>query len=371
MTESDETWMRLALKEAAKGRGRTSPNPVVGAVVVKAGRLVAKGWHRAAGRPHAEVEALEAAGSAAQGATLYVTLEPCHHQGRTPPCTKAVLEAGIRRVVIGMADPNPHVSGGGARFLRNKGLAVTSGVLEDDCRKLNRFWLKWVATGRPFTVLKLAASLDGKTATATGESQWISSEASRQRVHRLRARVDAVMVGRKTMQADDPRLDVRGPGRQAASPRPVVVDTGLKTPPTARIFSRHAPGRPIVAGSRSAPAARRRRLERAGAEVLSLPTGEGGRVDLPALWDELGRREVMSLLIEGGAELGAAACFAGLVDEVIVFFGPMLIGGRGAPGMLGGEGIARLAEHLPLDIISVRRVGGDLMVVARTRRVEG
>jgi diaminohydroxyphosphoribosylaminopyrimidine deaminase/5-amino-6-(5-phosphoribosylamino)uracil reductase len=371
MTEADETWMRLALREAVKGRGLTSPNPLVGAVVVKGGRLTAKGWHRAAGEPHAEVVALAAAGRAARGATLYVTLEPCHHQGRTPPCTQAVLAAGVRRVVIGMADPNPRVTGGGAAYLKNQGLTVTGGVLEEECREINRFWLKWVATGRPYTVLKLAASLDGKTATASGESQWISSEASRRRVHRLRAEVDAVAVGRGTMQADDPRLDVRTAGRRGRSPRPVVVDTALRTPPTARIFEAHPPGRPIIAGGESAPAARRRRLERAGAEVLALPVGGDGRVDLPALWDALGAREVTAVLIEGGAELGAAAWFAGLVDEVIVFLAPMLIGGRKAPGMLGGRGIARLAEHLPVNIVGVRRVGGDLMVVARTGRVEG
>ncbi len=371
MTDADETWMRLALKEAAKGRGLTSPNPLVGAVVVKGGRPVARGWHRAAGEPHAEAAALTAAGRAARGATLYVTLEPCHHQGRTPPCTTAVLAAGIRRVVIGTADPNPRVRGGGARFLENKGLAVTRGVLEDECREINRFWLKWVTTGRPFAMLKLAASLDGKTATASGESQWISSEASRRKVHRLRAEVDAILVGRGTMQADDPRLDVRTVRRAGRSPRPVVVDTALTTPPGARIFERHPRGRPIIAGGENAPAARRRRLERAGAEVLALPVGADGRVDLPALWDALGAREVTGVLIEGGAELGAAACFAGLVDEVVVFFAPMLIGGREAPGMLAGQGIGRLAEHLPLKIVGVRRVGGDLMVVARTGRIEG
>jgi diaminohydroxyphosphoribosylaminopyrimidine deaminase/5-amino-6-(5-phosphoribosylamino)uracil reductase len=371
MASVDETWMRLALKEAAKGRGRTSPNPLVGAVVVKNGRLVAKGWHRAAGRPHAEVIALAAAGSGAKGATLYVTLEPCHHQGRTPPCTRAVLEAGISRVVMGMADPNPRVKGGGARFLKGKGLTVIGGVLEDDCREINRFWLKWVTTGRPYAVLKLAASLDGKTATARGQSKWITSEASRRKVHRLRAEVDAVMVGRGTMLADDPGLDVRPAKRFGPRPRPVVADSFLKTPSAARIFSRHRPGWPIIAGRESAPAARRRALERAGAEVLSLPAGPDGRVDLPSLWDELGRREITSVLIEGGSELAAAVCSAGLVDEMVLFMAPMLIGGQKAPGMLGGPGIARLAEHLPLSVKSVRRVGGDLMIVARPVAGEG
>jgi len=370
MPDADEAWMRLALREARKGRGRTSPNPLVGAVVVKGGRLVAKGWHRAAGEPHAEAAALAAAGSRARGATLYVTLEPCHHVGRTPPCTRAVLAAGIRRVVIGLADPNPRVRGGGARYLRNKGLTVVSGVLEDDCRELNRFWLRWITTGRPYAVLKLAASLDGKTATRTGDSQWISSEKSRRRVHRLRAEVDAVMVGRRTMAADDPGLDARPAPAKVRQPRPVVVDSGLRTPPTARIFGRADNGRPIIAGLKDASDRRRRALERAGAEVLALPAGPDGRVDLGALWEKLGRREIASVLIEGGAELAGSAARAGLVDEVVLFLAPKLIGGARAPGLLGGEGIDRLADHVPLRIIDSRRLGDDLMVVARTVKDE-
>lgn len=369
MTDADEAWMRLALREARKGRGRTSPNPMVGAVVVKGGRLVAKGWHRAAGGPHAEAAALAAAGSRAKGATLYVTLEPCHHVGRTPPCTRAVLAAGIRRVVVGLADPNPRVRGGGARYLKNKGLTVIRGVLEADCREINRFWLKWITTGRPYAVLKLAASLDGKTATRTGDSQWISSENSRRRVHRLRAEVDAVMVGRGTMAADDPGLDARPASAKVKQPRPVVVDSQLRTPPLARIFGQGA-GRPIIAGVKEAPEGRRRALERAGAEVLALPAGPDGRVDLSALWDDLGRREITSVLIEGGAELTGAAARAGLVDEVVLFLAPILIGGARAPGLLGGDGIDRLADHVPLRIIESRRMGDDLMIVARTVKDE-
>jgi len=356
---ADSHYLRAALKLAARGKGRTSPNPPVGAVVVQGGAIVGRGWHRGCGLPHAEVEALREAGEAARGATLYVTLEPCNHVGKTPPCTEAILAAGLNRVVFGQRDPNPRVEGAGAARLAAAGVEVAQ-VLQAECERFNEAWTKWVATGRPFGVLKGAASLDGRIAAAGGDSKWISSEASRRFAHRLRAECDAILVGVGTALADDPQLTCRT--ERGRDPLRVVVDSNLRLPATAKMLS--CPGRTLLACLEGAPAERRARLTAAGAEVLPLPADSAGRVSLPALLDVLGRRGVVSLLIEGGSEMNAAMLAAGLVDKLFIFLAPRLIGGRAAPGLVGGPGVARVADGLSLRFERVRRVGPDLLIEA-------
>lgn len=356
--------MRRALALARRAAGRTSPNPLVGAVVVRDGRVVGEGYHRKAGTPHAEVHALRAAGALAQGATLYVTLEPCDHHGRTPPCTEAILAAGIRRVVTATIDPNPLVAGRGLERLRRAGVEVVTGVLEDEARELNEAFFKYITAGRPLVTYKYAMTLDGKAAARTGASRWISGPAARRLVHRLRAQADAVLVGVGTILADDPELTVRD--ARGRDPVRVVVDSLLRTPPTARVVAAAArSGAPTwIATTPAAPAERRAALQAAGAEVLVLPARDG-RVDLAALMAELGRREVTSVLLEGGPTLAAAALDAGLIDRVAAFVCPLLLGGAEAPGPVGGRGYATPDEAPRLEGVRLRRVGGDFLVTGR------
>lgn len=356
--------MALALKLAGKAVGRTDPNPMVGAVVVKDGRVVGQGYHRAAGEPHAEVEAIRDAGETARGAELFVTLEPCNHHGRTPPCTKAILEAGIVKVWYGMADPNPDVSGGGARFLREAGLQVVGNVLEDRCERLNEVFLKNVLHKRPFVFLKLAMSLDGRIATRTGHSQWITSEASRRRVHRLRDRVSGVMVGIGTLLADDPSLTTRLPRSIGNDSVRIVADSNLRTPPDARIFNPKSPAGVIIACRKNAPPARRTQLEAQGATVV--PTSGEEKVDLKDLLRQLYSLGITSVLIEGGAQLAWSSLEEKIVDRCLFFYAPLIIGGREAPAGVGGEGIDRLGQAPRLVDVETSRIGPDILVTGRT-----
>lgn len=358
----DRRFMRRALTLARKGQGRSSPNPAVGAVVVRSGRIVGRGFHARAGTPHAEVHALAQAGDAARGADIFVTLEPCHHQGRTPPCTRAILEAGIRRVVYGAADPNPRVAGGGGAFLARQGLEVVPGVLREACELEHRFFFTHVALGRPHVLLKTAATADGKTACHTGHSRWVTGEKSRRFVHRLRNELDAVCVGSGTLLADDPQLTCRLPGGR--DPLRVVVDSRLRTPPEAKVLASGGGGGCLIACGPRPPARRRRALEAAGAQVLPLGR-KGGGVDLAALLAELGRRGTTSLLLEGGASLAWGFLSQGLVDEVMYFLAPKIIGGAEAPSMVGGRGMARMDRAVRLERPRVRRFGDDLMLWAR------
>ncbi len=353
--------MARALRLARRGLGGTSPNPLVGAVVVKAGRIVGEGYHRRAGEAHAERLALERAGKLARGATLYVTLEPCHHTGRTPPCTEAVLAAGVRRVVYALADPNPHVPGGGGEFLRSRGLEVRSGLLEEQSRELNEVFVKWVTTGLPFVYLKAAMSLDGRIATRTGDSRWISNETSRAWVHRLRSRVDGILAGIGTVRTDDPLLTPRLPGRRKITPLRIIMDPHLQTPAGARLFSDPTPV--LIAGGAGAPERKREALQRRGAEVLALPT-ERGRLVLKPLLEHLGRRPVTSLLVEGGAEIFASFLNERLVDRLFLFYAPLLIGGTKAKGMIGGLGPANMAEALRVKAVKCRSLAGDFLLEA-------
>ncbi|MGH7262502.1 MAG: bifunctional diaminohydroxyphosphoribosylaminopyrimidine deaminase/5-amino-6-(5-phosphoribosylamino)uracil reductase RibD [Candidatus Rokuibacteriota bacterium] len=352
--------MHQALALAERARGLTSPNPLVGALVVQDGVVVGEGFHQTAGAPHAESLALAAAGEAVRGATLYVTLEPCVHQGRTPPCVPAIVEAGIRRVVAAVTDPNRRVSGAGLAALRQAGLEVSVGCLLEEARRLNRPFFTWITAGRPLVTLKVAMSLDGKIAGWDRSSRWITGDVARRETHRLRSQADAIAVGISTVLADDPELTVRLEPAWPREPYRVVVDSHGRTPTTSRVLAAGRPARTLIAVTESAPEDRLRALEASGAQVLRLPSRDG-RVDLNALMADLARREVTALLLEGGGELNAGFLEAGLVDRVAVFVAPMLLGGRDAPTPL--EGLGRgLKEAFRLTRMTVRPVGEDLLI---------
>jgi diaminohydroxyphosphoribosylaminopyrimidine deaminase/5-amino-6-(5-phosphoribosylamino)uracil reductase len=353
--------MALALKLAAKGSGFTSPNPMVGAVVVKDGHIVGQGYHHRYGEAHAEVEALWQAGPQAHGATLYVTLEPCNHHGKTPPCTEAVLAAGIYRVVIANSDPNPRVTGGGAAFLRDKGLIVDSGLLADAGLKLNEAFFKAATTGLPFVFAKAAASLDGKIATRTSDSHWITGEKARTWVHRLRHQTDAILVGVGTVVADDPQLTTRFINGNGRDPVRIVLDSTLRLPLDCKVLTLKSTAPTWIVCTNAAPADKMAAVQSLGAEIIVTPSRDN-RVDLPALLTILGERRINSLLVEGGAEVHGAFFAAGLVDKFHFFLAPKFIGGRQAPGILGGEGIAYLRDAPQATEVSIHRLGPDILI---------
>jgi diaminohydroxyphosphoribosylaminopyrimidine deaminase/5-amino-6-(5-phosphoribosylamino)uracil reductase len=360
ISEIDAACMRRALELAERGRGLTSPNPMVGAVIVRDGSIVAEGFHRRAGEAHAEVEALEAAGDRARGAALYVTLEPCAHVGRTPPCAPRVAASGVRRVVAALVDPDPRVAGRGLDLLRAAGVEVAVGVLERDAERQNRAFLTSVRRGRPHVLLKVAMTLDGKIADRHRASQWITGVEARQEAHRLRSEVDAILVGVGTVLADDPALTVRLGRPWPREPYRVVLDSSARTPPSARVVRGPTPQRALIAVGEGAPHERTGRLEHAGAVVVRVAE-RGGRLDLDEVMAELHRREVRAMLVEGGAEVHGAFLASGLVDRVAVFVAPLLLGGREATPAIGGPGV-RLADALRLADVSVRTVGPDLLV---------
>lgn len=347
--------MRLGLQWAARAQGRTRPNPMVGAVVVSKGKRVGIGFHRRAGRPHAEIEALRQAGKKARGATLYVTLEPCRHFGRTPPCLKEILSSGVRRVVIAMEDPSPKMRGRSLAQLRAAGVSVTAGILQEEARRLNEVYLTWRQAGRPFVTVKVAHSLDGKIATSKGESRWISSPKARRYAHALRAQVDAIAVGARTVLRDNPRLTCRGytPVRPLLK---VVLDSQALTHPASRLFQEKA--NVLIATTGKAPLRRRRLLEKRGAQVIVFPE-KNGKVSFSSLLKYLARQEITHLLIEGGGELVASALEARAVDRWISIVAPVLIGGRDAPTAFDGKGIASLQRKISLQVQRQRRLGGD------------
>jgi diaminohydroxyphosphoribosylaminopyrimidine deaminase/5-amino-6-(5-phosphoribosylamino)uracil reductase len=337
---------------------------MVGAVVVKGGQVVGQGYHRRYGAPHAEVEALADAGDAARGADLYVTLEPCNHHGQTPPCTQAILAAGVRRVIIATPDPNPRVTGGGAEFLAAQGVDLTVGLLEAEARQLNEAWFHYVATGRPWVMVKAACSLDGKIATAGGESQWLTGEAARALGHRLRHRVDAILVGINTVLADDPQLTARLPRGPSRDPIRLVLDSRLRLPLTARLLHLDSQAPTWVACTSQAPKEKIRAIKELGVEVLVFPpeSQEAGRVPLNPLLALLGKQQVQSLLVEGGAETLGAFFDQRQVNQFYFFYAPKILGGRQAPGAVGGQGVIHLGETHIAKNLSIRRVGGDLLV---------
>jgi len=361
----DEKYMRMALRLAEKARGRTSPNPMVGAVVVKNGRVIASGYHKKAGEPHAEAIALKKAGTKAKGATLYVTLEPCTHTNkRTPPCTPLVMQSGVKRVVVAMIDPNPRVSGGGIKTLRRSGIDVMTGVLEDEAKKLNEAFVKHVTTGMPFVTLKIAQTLDGRIATASGESKWITGAKAREEGHRLRAINDAILVGINTVLKDDPSLTARIPGGR--DPIRIIVDSKLRTPSKAKVITQKSSAKTYIATLESMPKDKLVELLDAGVEIL-LARGSKGGVDLKNLMRMLGSFGIMSVLIEGGATVNASALKAGLVDKVAMFIAPMLMTGTNSLCAIGGVSPKTLGRAIKLHQVTTRFVGQDLMLEGYVR----
>lgn len=357
--------MKEALRLAAKGKGHTSPNPMVGAVVVQGDTVIGRGWHEFVGGPHAEVNALRDAGPRAKGAVLYVTLEPCNHQGRTPPCTKAVLEAGISRVVIGMADPNPNVKGGGADFLRSRGIEIELGILENECRLLNQAFIKHSATGLPFVTLKAAATLDGRIATQTGDSRWISNERSRRFVHNLRCISDAILVGIGTALSDDPQLTARI--RRAPvcrQPIRIVLDTALRLRPESKL-AKTAKDVPVwVFCGSEASSAGESELKKTGVEVIRLPLKDG-RVEILPVLKELGRRNVTSLLVEGGSNVLGSFLEERLADEFYFFYAPKILADPKGIPMIRGATRQMMSEALEVHDVKVRRFGQDVLLSGR------
>ena len=356
--------MRRALRLAERGRGRTSPNPMVGAVVVREGRVVGEGWHGGAGLPHAEINALDAAGDAARDATLFVTLEPCVHEGRTPPCTPRVISSGVQRVVIGTIDPNPVVNGRGADALSAGGLAVEVGLLETEARRLIEPFEKRIRTGIPFVTAKSAATLDGRVAAADGSSRWVTGPGARRDVHRLRAASDAVLVGIGTVLADDPQLTCRLRGYSGKQPLRVILDSAARTPLSAKVLDRAAPT--LIATTDKAPEDGVEMLRSRGADIVRLPSREG-RVDLAATLEELGRRGVVEVLLEGGPTVLGDAIERSLVDRFVFYLAPKLLGPTGIPAVAAVLA-SNIADARELTVKSVRRVGADIKVEARVRQ---
>ncbi len=357
-----EHYMRIALAQARRGMGRVSPNPMVGAVVVRGGRIAGRGYHRRAGTPHAEIHALAEAGGAARRAHLYVNLEPCSHYGRTPPCVDAIIASRIKKVVIGMIDPNPLVSGRGVARLKRAGIEVVSGVLEEECRRLNEEYIKHTTRGLPFVILKVASSLDGKIATASGDSRGLTSPRSIGAVHRLRDRVDAILVGIGTVEADDPLLTTRLPGRPGKDPIRVIVDSRLRISPRARVFNPDSPAGVIMVTTSRAPCAKRERLERIGGVSFITADGKDGRVDLKKMMRRLGKRGINSLLIEGGTGISTSALASGIVDKIIFFYAPKIIGGKFSYPVTAGEGAASVEKALAVRLLALKRCGEDILV---------
>lgn len=361
----DERFMARAIALAVRGAGRTSPNPVVGAVIVRAGRIVAEGFHEKAGEPHAEAAALahlKEAGRSAKGADIYVTLEPCSHHGRTPPCADALIAAGVKRVFAGMRDPNPLVAGCGIKKLRAAGIDVASGILEDACRALNPAFIKHITTKTPYVTLKLAASLDGRIAVANGQSKWITGLAARRYGHRLRALFDAIMTSSETVAKDDPAFTVRH--CRGKNPLRVLLDTRFKTPLDAQIFERHSKDRflypALVFTTPSASAAKIKKAQAIGVEVVCVRKAATG-VDIKMVMTELGRRGVTSLLVECGGTLAAALLKAGAIDRVSLHLAPIIIGSDGVAAV-GDLGLKTVAGALRLKGVRVRRAGEDTII---------
>ena len=363
LKDRHERFMKAALSLARKGLGKTSPNPAVGAVIVRKGQVVAAGYHRKAGGAHAEVEALsQLGGKARQGDTLYVTLEPCNHYGRTPPCTQAILEKGVRKVVVGMRDPNPRVTGGGCDTLSGQGVEVIAGVLEEECRHLNEWFVTYVTKGRPFVIAKSALTLDGWTATSTGHSRWVTNERSREWVHRLRNQVDGILVGVGTVMADDPLLNTRLKRGKGKDPVRIIVDTDLSIPMNARVLGHPDGSETVIAVGEDVRTERLRGIERRGISFLLCPKKEG-RIDLRALLDRLGKRSITSVLLEGGATLMGAMIREKLVDKFCIFMAPKILGGSDGRPMALGKGPGKMDESIPLKDIRIRRFGEDLLIM--------
>lgn len=365
MVEIDRNYMHQALREAKKGIGKTSPNPCVGAVIVKNNKVVGQGYHKRAGTPHAEIHALREAGKRAKEATLYVTLEPCNHTGRTPPCTEAVLRAGISRVVIGVLDPNPGVAGGGAETLAANGVAISSGILENECREIILPFIKHITTGLPWVIMKAGMSLDGRIAAAFGLTTRITGQESSRRVHTLRNQVDAILVGIGTVLVDDPSLTTRLHGRVSGrDPLRLVLDADLRLPETATIMQLESSAQTWIFCAHGADKKKRSKLVGAGAKVKTVPVSSQGRLDLKAVLTELGRNQITTVLVEGGSKVHGSFLQANLVDQILLFVAPVFLGDQGVP-LASFPGKKKSKVMSQLKIMGTRRYGEDVLIDGR------
>jgi diaminohydroxyphosphoribosylaminopyrimidine deaminase/5-amino-6-(5-phosphoribosylamino)uracil reductase len=358
---NDQKYMEMALDLAIRGEGYTSPNPMVGAVVVKGDRVVGSGFHEAVGGPHAEVNAINAAGKQAAGATLYVTLEPCNHTGRTPPCTSKILDAGISRVVVAMPDPNSNVIGGGLELLKKHGLEVLCGVCEDRARKLNEAFITYVTTGRPFVIAKCAATLDGRIATHSGDSKWVTGAGARRYVHRLRHAVDAIMVGINTVRRDDPSLTTRLEDRQGKDPVRVILDSQLSIAPHAKVLQQDSAADTLLIAANTVEQSKKAVFEKDGVRVIEAALRHN-LIDMAALMVQLGAMEISSLLIEGGSQVLGSAFRAGIVDKVQFFYAPKILGGDDGIPICSGPGAELMGHSIQLKDIAVQRFGDDVLI---------
>jgi diaminohydroxyphosphoribosylaminopyrimidine deaminase/5-amino-6-(5-phosphoribosylamino)uracil reductase len=356
---TDKLFIKRTLTLAARARGMTSPNPMVGALLVKNGKILSEGYHKKAGTPHAEAIAIDAAGERAAGATLYVSLEPCCHKDkRTPPCTQKIVAAGIERVVVSMKDPNPKVSGKGIEELRSAGIEVVSGIFEEQARRLNEYYIKHVATGVPFVVMKIAMTLDGKIATPGGESKWITGEIARKAVHRLRAGVDAIMTAIGTVKADNPQLTCRV--KRGKNPVRVIIDPELEIPPDANVLC--VPPETMIVTRREESDARSQRESTLADKGIRIVHFDGEKVNLSRLMKELGGAGISSLLIEGGSSLNSYCIESGIVDKVMFFIAPKIIGGKDSYSAIGGKAFRNLQEAHRVRDVKIRKIGEDILV---------
>ena len=360
----DTKYMKRAIELAKKGAGYVSPNPMVGAVIVKNGRIIGEGWHMKYGFAHAEANALANASEDTSGSELYVTLEPCSHYGHTPPCAKAIIEHNIKKVYIGTLDVNPLVAGNGVKMLQDAGIEVVTGVMEDECKSLNTVFFKYMTTGMPYVLMKTAMTLDGKIATYTGSSKWVSNDTSRHIVHRLRHNFTAIMVGINTVIADDPRLTCRING--GIDPVRIIVDSNLKIPLNANVLDLNNNSRCIIATTKESGGLKKSQLKNMGAEIIET-SSENNRVNLKELMHTLGKMKIDSILLEGGGTLNYSMLESHLIDKVLFFISPKVIGGASAPSPVGGKGIALMSDAINIDNVKTENINGDILIYGDVR----
>ena len=367
MTSIDTVYMQQALELSKKGIGYTNPNPLVGAVIVKEGRIIGEGYHKYLGGPHAEIQAFQNAIEDVYGATMYITLEPCSHYGRTPPCAQAIIKNKIAKVVVAMTDPNPLVAGKGIQMLRESGIEVITDVLKDEAMKINEIFIKYISMNEPFCIMKTAMTLDGKIATTRGESKWITGEASRTLVHKLRHQVSSIMVGIGTILKDDPSLTTRLDGVEGIDPIRIVVDSKARISLNAKVLNIESKAKTIIATTELADCKKIKALKDKNAEIILTPLKDN-KVDLPYLTKELGKMGIDSILLEGGSELNFSAIESSIVDKVITFVAPKIVGGKLSKTPVGGLGINPLSLAVILDNLNVSIVGQDIMLEGYPRR---
>lgn len=363
----DNIYMKRAIALAKKGEGYVNPNPLVGAVIVKGGKIIGEGFHKGYGKNHAEVDAFENLTESSEGATIYVNLEPCSHFGKTPPCAHRIVKEGIKRVVIAIKDPNPLVSGNGIKILEESNIEVSVGVLEDEAKKLNEIFIKYITTKRPFFVLKTAMTLDGKIATFAGDSKWITGELSREKVHRIRHKMSGIMVGIGTVLADNPSLTTRLDTVSPSDPHRIIVDTSCRIPLNSNVLNLSSKAKTIIATTDKANTEKIKKLKEKGAEVIIVPM-KNDRVDLKSLALKLGEMNIDSVLLEGGSYLNYSALEAGIVDKVMAFIAPKIIGGENAKTPVGGSGIELIKNSINIYSLDVKKIGEDILIEGYVRK---